>query len=455
MKRTVWQWLVVSSFLLGLKSPAETRPQYGGTLHMATHISPSSLDPAGAPQGDSLARRNLIRLVFDTLVSTDAQGRAQPALAVSWRAEAGNQRWQFWVRNNVKFHDGSPLTPEAVAASLRTGNPGWTVLAANDSIIVQTNWNDPDLLAELAMTRNSIAKKLPGGAWVGTGPFRIANWQPQKSVTVSAVEDYWGGRAFLDTIEIQFGRNSRDQMIDFDLGKLQIADVAPEQTHHFAGEGRRVVNSAPFELIALVFAREAQSNDDAKLRDVLALSVDRASIRSGVLQDWGEPTAAILPNWISGYAFVFPTARELTRAQEERGEIQRAPAVTLGYDPEDALARLIAERIVLNARDAGITLQAVAGLKADVRVARVTLSSANPRIALLSSATALGLPTPKLNGLSIEDVYKGEDELLRARRVIPLFQLPVSYAITPAVQNWSMRPDGTWHIADVWLGSAP
>lgn len=422
---------------------------------MATRISPSSLDPADVAQGESLARRNLIRLVFDTLVSMDAQGKPQPALAVSWRAESENQRWQLWLRNNVKFHDGSPLTPEAVAASLRTGNPDWTVLAVNDSVIIQTNANDPHLLAELAMARNSIAKKLPGGALVGTGPFRIANWQPQKSVTLSAAEDYWGGRAFPDTVDVQLGRNTRDQLIDFDLGKLQIADVAPEQNHHLVGEGRHIVNSAPLELIALVFAREPQSNDDAKLREVLSLSIDRASIRSGVLQDSGEPSAAILPNWITGYAFVFPTGRELTKGQEERGEIQRAPALTLGYDPEDALARLIAERIVLNARDAGVTLQAVAGLKTDIRVARVTLSSANPRIALLSSANALGLAAPKLTGTSIEDVYKAESGLLKSKRVIPLFQLPLSYAISPAVQNWNMGPDGSWHLADVWLGSAP
>ena len=422
---------------------------------MATRISPSSLDPADATQSDSLARRNLIHLVFDTLVFTDAQGKTQPALAVSWRAESGSQRWQFWLRSNVKFHDGSPLTPEAVAASLRTGNPNWTVLSQNDSVIVQTNVNAPDLLAELAMARNSIAKKLPGGNWVGTGAFHIANWQPKKSVTLSVVEDYWGGRAFLDRIEIQFGKSPREQLIDFDLGKLQIADVAPEQNHHLVGEGRRIVNSAPLELVALVFAREPESSDDTKLREVLALSIDRASIRSGVLQDSGEPSAAILPNWITGYAFLFPAGRELTKAQEQRSEIQRAPALTLGYDPEDALARLIAERIVLNARDAGITLQAVAGLKTDIRVVRVALSSVNPRIALPSSAIALGLTGPTVSGTSIEDVYKAESELLRSERVIPLFQLPLSYAVSPAVQNLNMSPDGGLHLADAWLGSAP
>jgi peptide/nickel transport system substrate-binding protein len=397
----------------------------------------------------------LFRLVFDTLVSVDGQGKALPALAVSWRAESGDQRWQFWIRKNVKFHDGSPLTPEAVAASLRTANPDWMVIAENDSLVIQTNANDPDLLDELAMARNSVAKKVNGGTWVGTGPFRIANWQPQKNVTLGAVEDYWGGRAFLDAIEVEFGKSSRDQLIDFDLGKLQVADVAPEQTHRLTGEGRRIVSSDPLELMALVFAREPQSSDDAKLREVLALSVDRASIRSGVLQDSGNATAAVLPNRISGYAFIFPAGREITKAQEERGEIQRAPAVTIGYDPDDALARLVAERIVLNSRDAGITLQAVAGLKADVRVTRVTVSSANARIALQSVAKALGLPAPKLNGTSTEDVYRAEAELLRSKRVIPLFQLPVSYAISPAVQNWRISSDGSWRLADVWLWSTP
>ena len=71
-------------------------------------------------------------------------------------------------------------------------------------------------------------------------------------------------------------------MIDFDLGKLQIADVTAEQTHHLAEEGRHIVNSAPLELVALVFAREPQSSDEVKMRQVLALSIDRASIRSGV-----------------------------------------------------------------------------------------------------------------------------------------------------------------------------
>jgi peptide/nickel transport system substrate-binding protein len=455
MKRTAWQWLVAGSFLLAAMSPAETRPQYGGILHMATRIAPASLDPADSTEGDSLARRNLVRLVFDTLVSVDAQGKPQPALAVSWRAESENQRWQFWLRKNVKFHDGSPLTPEAVAASLRTGNPDWKILAATDSVIIQTNADDPDLPIELAMPRNSIAKKVPGGGWIGTGAFRIANWQQQKSATLTADENYWNGRAFVDAIVVEFGKSPHDQLIDFDLGKVQLAEVTTDQVHRLTAEGRRIVCSGPIELLALVFSHAPQSSDDVKLQEVIALSIDRASIRSGVFQDSGEPSGAILPNWVSGYGFVFSTNRELTKAQEERGEIQRAPTLTLGYDPDDALTRLVSERIVLNARDAGISLQTVPGGKADIRVTRVTLSTVNPRIALLAAARSLGLPAPKVTGTSPEEVYKAENELLRSKRIIPLFQIPLCNAVSPSLQNWKMGRDGSWHLADVSIGGTP
>jgi len=447
-----WQWLAVSSLLLAWSALAETRPQYGGTLHVAMQIAPLTLDPADSSHVNAVAYRNLLRLVFDNLVTMDDQGRIQPALAVSWRSEPGNQRWQFQLRQGVKFQDGSPLTAEAVAASLRAANQSWTVLAGADAVVIQRDKADPDVAEQLALARNCIAKRGTGGIFVGTGPFRITNWQAGKSVTLAADEDYWGGRAFLDGVEIEFGRSARDQLIDLDLGKIQIAEVAPEQSHKLAEERHRIASSLPVELVALVFAKDAQSSDDQKIRDVLALCIDRAAIRSGVLQNTGDPTAAILPDWISGYAFVFPVERNLTRAQDERGEVQRAPAMTLGYDSDDTMMRVIAERIALNAREAGLTLQTAATTKADLRIMRVVAASTTPRITLTASALSLGRSAPTFGGTSINDVYIAESELLRSKRTIPLFQLSVSYAVSPTLQGWNMGPDGMWRLADVWLG---
>jgi len=284
MRLSGWPLLAVSSVLLATAALAETRPQYGATLRFSTRIAPTSLNPADKSQPDSIAQRNLMRLMFDTLVTMDDRGSLQPALAISWQAAPGNQRWQFWIRLGIKFHDGSPLTAEAVAAALRAANPDWNVVPTGDSVIIERNAPDADLGAQLGRTRNSITKRSEGGALMGTGPFHVTNWQPAKKLALAADEGYRGGRPFVDSVEIELGVSSRDQLLALDLGKADLAELGPEQSHRASTEGRRVVTSAPVELMALVFARERQSPEDGKLREALALSIDRNSIRSVVLQ---------------------------------------------------------------------------------------------------------------------------------------------------------------------------
>ena len=134
--------------------------------------------------------------------------------------------------------------------------------------------------------------------------------------------------------------------------------------------------------MGLVFSRDAQSAEDGKLREALALSIDRESMNNVLLQGGGEPAGTLLPGWMSGYAFLFPTAIDLQRARQARDEVQQAPVWTLGYDASDPLARVIAERIALNARDAGLTLQTTATAAADMRLVRMPLPSLDAWVAL-------------------------------------------------------------------------
>ena len=81
MKRFGWWWPVASSLLLAAVAAAATRPQYGGTLRVSIWEAPASLDPADMTQASSFAQRNLMELIFDTLVTVDECGRVHPALA--------------------------------------------------------------------------------------------------------------------------------------------------------------------------------------------------------------------------------------------------------------------------------------------------------------------------------------------------------------------------------------
>jgi peptide/nickel transport system substrate-binding protein len=457
MRHIVWRWLAVSSLLIACAVQAETRPQYGGTLHIAVHVAPTTLDPADAAQTDSFAGRSITWLIFDTLVTMDDAGSAQPALATSWQAAPGNTRWQFQMRHGVRFHDGTAFTAETAAASLRTANPTWKITAEGDSLSIECEGPEPDVLAQLALPRNAVSKRSSDQV-IGTGPFHIVDWQSGKKLTLAAGEDYWRGRPFLDGVEIEMGKSFRDLMNALDLGRAELVEVAPEQMRQISQEGRHVVNSVPMELLALQFTREAQTPDEKSLREALALSVERASIRSVLLQGAGQPTASILPNWMSGYGFVFSSDADLQRARHEREQVRTIPAWTLGYDGHDPLARLLAERIALNAKDAGVALQPVASqptspATTDLRLARIPLASADAWTSLEQISAIAGIPFPSGKGRSVEDLYAAEQAMLATQAIIPLFHLPVCYVAAPSLRNWDLRADGALTLTDAWLGS--
>ncbi|HLB86688.1 MAG TPA: ABC transporter substrate-binding protein [Terriglobales bacterium] len=451
MRRSALPLLVATSLLLAGIALGATRPRYGGALRVAVRATPISLDPADSGQPDSFVRRNLSRLIFDTLVRLDDRGRPQAALANSWQPEPGDQRWQFYIRHGVTFQDGAPVTSDAIAASLRVANPNWKVFPTGEAVVIECDSPAPDLPAELALPRNGIAKR--DGKLTGSGPFAITRWDPGKKLALTARDDYWGGRALVDSVEIEMGKNFREQMISLDLGKADLIEVAPEQAQRAAMEGRRVESSAPTELMALVFSRDRQSPEDGRLREALALSVDRGSMNTVLLQGGGEPAGGLLPNWMTGYAFLFPTDADLPRAHQARSEVRQAPAWTLGYDASDPVARNIAERIALNARDAGLALTLTTATAADVRLVRIPLPSLDAHIALTTVAGALGLPHPKVSGNSVHDLYVAETALLQSQRVIPLLRLRAASAMSRTVRNWTGDRDGSWRLQDVWLGT--
>ncbi len=448
--------LVAVSLSLAIAAPARTRPHYGGTLRVAIGEAPASLDPAESNRPGNPMLPSLSRLIFDNLVTVDTRGQAQPALSPSWQADTGNQRWQFSIRRGVAFHDGTAVSSDAVAASLRAASPDWKVFATGEAVVIECTAPTPDLPALLALPRYGIAKRT-GGKVVGSGPFAVERWDPGKKLALSARDDYWGGRAFLDSIEIEMGKSFREQMIALDLGKADLVEVAPDQARHAVLEGRRVESSPPAEWMGLVFGRDIQSPEDGKLREALALSIDRDAMNNVLLQGGGEPAGTLLPGWMSGYAFLFPTAIDLQRARQARDAVRQGPAWTLGYDASDPLARVIAERIALNARDAGLTLQTTATAAADIRLVRMRLPSLDARVALSELARGLGLPQPTFDGDPLPQsadasrAYAAENTLLQSQRVIPLLHLRTAVALGVNVMGWREDPDGSWRLQDVWL----
>jgi ABC-type transport system substrate-binding protein len=305
----------------------------------------------------------------------------------------------------------------------------------------------------------------------GSGPFQIAEWEPGKHATLTANDGAPSGRPFVDSIRIQMGRPARDIVLDLELGKTDLSEIPPEQGRRAADLGVRVSVSQADELLALVFPAGRLATEDARVREALAAAIDRASIVNFILQKNGEAAGGLLPQWSSGTAFLFSTAADAGRAKELFAQIAGAPKLVLGYDSGDPLEQSVAERIVVNAREAGISVaaQAIPGAGAaaatrsalDVRLMRLRMSSPRPRRALMNFLTALGplagidaslLPDPA----SPQEIYDRERAIVGSYRVAPLVWLPQVYGLSGRVRNWKAPgPGETWPLADVWLDVTP
>ena len=143
------------------------------------------------------------------------------------------------------------------------------------------------------------------------------------------------------------------------------------------------------------------------------------------------------------------------RARHDREQVRTIPVWTIGYDNGDSIERLLAERIALNARDAGLTLQPTSASVADLRVVRIPLTSADAWLALANVAASSGLSPVKNKTGSVEELYASEQAMLATEKLIPLFHLPAAYISAPALKGWSVRADGSWNLEDAWLEGKP
>mgnify|MGYP001555813065 CR=1 FL=1 len=85
-------------------------PVQADDLTIALASEPTSIDP----HFHNLTPNNaMVMHMFQTLVIFDAKQKTTPGLAVSWKA-IDDLTWEFKLRPDVKFHDGSPFTADDV-----------------------------------------------------------------------------------------------------------------------------------------------------------------------------------------------------------------------------------------------------------------------------------------------------------------------------------------------------
>jgi ABC-type transport system substrate-binding protein len=477
--------LLILGVLRGARTvaSASTRPHVGGTLRIELRERVPTLDPRVRPDEAQVARAQelLDALVFDRLLRLDDRGDLAPALAVAWQSEEGGKRWRFQLRSGVQFSDGTPLTAEIAAAALAPEIPpelgsGSHVGGAGQSLTIDSDEAMPDLPQLLASGRTFIFRVAEDGkSLVGTGPFIIDHWNsgasPQQDI-FAANARCWAGRPFVDSIAVSLGVDSQRIEADLEFGLTDAGELAPVEMRRAAERSVRTWSSEPVDLFVLKFDSSGPAAQNERLREAISAAIDRNAIANVVLQRQAVPAGALLPEWISGYAFLFPAGGPLP-SQNPAASVKTPAPLVLVYDSQDAEARAVAERVIVDLRAAGIAAEAVASgvpsgaSAADVHLARVPITQPEPEAALDLVLGALSAPASasadaqspasavSAQTADPESLYAAERGALSDFRIVPLAHASENWGLGATVRDWMAQRWCDLRLEDVWLDLSP
>ena len=273
-------------------------PKSGGNLVVGVDAEATGWSPQHDAWGHG--GHNVARAVFDTLAAYDPAGVAQPYLAESITANADSTVWTIKVRPNVTFHDGDPLTADAVkqnfdAALASPIEKGALALLLSMKVV-------DDLTLEMTMSKpwGAFPNALTGGFAgqlgyiaapkmlaspdgsrnpVGTGPFVFKEWSPDDHLTVVRNDKYWQTPALLDSVEFRPITNSDSRKAAFASGDIDVIATAnsPEVKSYLELESQgkaHVVKAPPSDPDVILLNTSKPPLDDLRVRKAMAMALD-------------------------------------------------------------------------------------------------------------------------------------------------------------------------------------
>ena len=331
------------------------------TLTMGVIAGPESIDPHFTATG---THSESLKHVFDTLTHSGDRLQVEPGLAESWRI-VNPTTWEFRLRRGVKFHDGSDMTAEDVAASIRRmqtlSGPNPTRIYVRrvqevrivDPHTIQIVTDGPaptlpnDFIRLFVTSARATAGLTPensneafnsGRAAIGTGPYRFGSWTPREQFTVDRFEEHWNGRpAWARHVRREIANPAarvaqlRTGQVDM-IVRVPAADVATlERDRNLSvikAETVYVFNLAldQRETTPQVSARDgsrlaANPYRDARVREAIDLALDRRALAEVAMEGLGTPVSQMVTPGIFGFnpALTIPTPN-VQRARQLLGE---------------------------------------------------------------------------------------------------------------------------------------
>jgi peptide/nickel transport system substrate-binding protein len=266
----------------------------------------------------------LAAIVNEGLVSINNEGQVVPALAESWDDGGDASVWTFKLRADAKFSDGSSVTAEDIIWSIER--------AQNPKESPGVNSYFPDYIQSVEKTADDeITIKLEGShagfiwavsnagglfvsqkAWgeaakaigssedllLGSGPYKVTEFNPGSNATFEATGTWWGGETNIKKIRFDFIEDDATRLLAFTSGDIDFAlNIPVEQSEQWEKvDGATVESIGDRSYYGLTFDETVKPFDDEHVRRAVSYAVDAKSIVDGsILKGHGQPATAVTP----------------------------------------------------------------------------------------------------------------------------------------------------------------
>jgi peptide/nickel transport system substrate-binding protein len=218
----------------------------GGTVRIGIAGSADSLNPGNGLLSEAY---DLYELMYDTPIAVNEANEFVPELATDWSVADDGVTWTMKIRDDVKFHDGTRLTAEDVAFSIKLYRdttdfyylPSYpdvfTSIKALDDTTVEIVTSEPIGNFESRMVFMYVLPKhiwdkvdpveFGNGQMIGSGSFKMVEFKRRVVARLEANKEYWGGAPNIDGVIFQTIQNSDARVQALTNGDIDVIDEFP------------------------------------------------------------------------------------------------------------------------------------------------------------------------------------------------------------------------------------
>ncbi len=305
MKRGAAGAALVSTAGLPLRAFAQ-----GDDLTIAYNVNLPSFDPTVGLSAVNPTIQGIYQSVFDQYIAQAPNLDLVPGLLTEWGWNDDRSKIEMSVREGATWHDGSPVTPEDVVWSLeRAGNPDtgnpiqfvWGKIGNfsidGNTIAADVKEFEPTLFKWMGFLTGYVLPKAYyesvgaegfENAPVGSGPYKVVQFERNAFLRLEAHDGYWGGAPAFKSVVIKFVPDATSRVAEIDSGKSHVVfDIPYEEFDRLKAKPGLKGVTTPVSDIAMIFINDVEPMTDKNVRLAASHAIDKQLLIDRLLNGYG------------------------------------------------------------------------------------------------------------------------------------------------------------------------